>query len=58
MNLTQRIKEKALELGFDLIGIAPATHAPHAAAYSRWLDGKRYAVAIRPTAVGRLLKKK
>ena len=38
MNLTQRIKEKALDLGFDLIGIAPATRALHAEAYDRWLN--------------------
>ena len=37
MNLTQRIKEKAYQLGFDLIGIAPAGQAPHAQAYRRWL---------------------
>jgi epoxyqueuosine reductase len=37
MNLTQRIKEKAYSLGFDLIGIAPAAQAPHAQAYYRWL---------------------
>jgi epoxyqueuosine reductase len=37
MNLSQRIKEKAYSLGFDLIGIAPATQAPHAQAYHRWL---------------------
>ncbi|RME72409.1 MAG: tRNA epoxyqueuosine(34) reductase QueG [Chloroflexi bacterium] len=37
MTLTQRIKEKALDLGFDLIGIAPAQYAPHAGAFRRWL---------------------
>jgi epoxyqueuosine reductase len=37
MNLTQLIKEKAHDLGFDLIGIAPADRAPHAEAYRRWL---------------------
>ncbi|HXV42429.1 MAG TPA: QueG-associated DUF1730 domain-containing protein [Anaerolineae bacterium] len=37
MSLTQRIKEKAYSLGFDLIGIAPAGRAPHAEAYHRWL---------------------
>ncbi|MBN1991701.1 MAG: tRNA epoxyqueuosine(34) reductase QueG [Anaerolineae bacterium] len=37
MTLTQHIKEKAYHLGFDLIGIAPAQRAPHAAAYRRWL---------------------
>ena len=38
MSLSQRIKEKAYELGFDLIGIAPANRAPHADAYRRWLS--------------------
>lgn len=37
MNLSQRLKEKAYSLGFDLIGIAPAERAPHAEAYRRWL---------------------
>jgi epoxyqueuosine reductase len=36
-NLTQLIKEKAYDLGFDLIGIAPAERALHAEAYRRWL---------------------
>jgi epoxyqueuosine reductase len=38
MTLAQRIKEKAYDLGFDLIGIAPADRAPHAEAYRRWLN--------------------
>ncbi|MBE7470102.1 MAG: tRNA epoxyqueuosine(34) reductase QueG [Anaerolineae bacterium] len=37
MTLSQRVKEKAYDLGFDLIGIAPADRAPHAEAYQRWL---------------------
>jgi epoxyqueuosine reductase len=37
MTLSQRIKEKAYELGFDLIGLAPADKAPHAEAYRGWL---------------------
>ncbi|MFQ5613055.1 MAG: epoxyqueuosine reductase, partial [Anaerolineae bacterium] len=37
MSLTQRLKEKAYDLGFDLIGVAPAELAPHADAYRRWL---------------------
>ncbi len=37
MSLTQRIKEKAYALGFDLIGLAPAERAPHAEAFERWL---------------------
>jgi epoxyqueuosine reductase len=41
MTITQRIKEKALDLGFDLVGVAPAERALHAAAYRRWL-GQNY----------------
>lgn len=37
MTLSQRIKEKAYNLGFDLIGLAPAERAPHAEAYRHWL---------------------
>ncbi|GAB4424576.1 MAG: tRNA epoxyqueuosine(34) reductase QueG [Anaerolineae bacterium] len=37
MNLTERIKTKAIELGFDLVGVAPAVNAPHARALRRWL---------------------
>lgn len=37
MSFSQRIKEKAYDLGFDLIGLAPAECAPHAEAYRRWL---------------------
>lgn len=43
MNLTQRIKDKAINLGFDLVGIAPAIAAPHAQAYQRWLDHNYHA---------------
>ncbi len=35
--LTQRIKAKALDLGFDLIGIAPAEGSPELAFFDRWL---------------------
>lgn len=38
MNLTERIKSKAVELGFDLVGVAPAAQAPHAQAFRRWLE--------------------
>jgi epoxyqueuosine reductase len=37
MNLTERIKSRAVELGFDLVGIAPASIAPHAQAYATWI---------------------
>lgn len=32
------VKEYALKLGFDLVGIAPATQVPHAGAYMAWLE--------------------
>lgn len=38
MSISERIKEKAYSLGFDLIGLAPAGRAPHAEAYRRWLE--------------------
>jgi epoxyqueuosine reductase len=37
MNLTERIKSRATELGFDLVGIAPAGIAPHAREYADWV---------------------
>ena len=37
MNLAQRIKSRAIELGFDLVGIAPAGLAPHAQEYADWV---------------------
>jgi epoxyqueuosine reductase len=37
MDLTQRIKSRAIELGFDLVGIAPAGLAPHAQEYADWV---------------------
>jgi epoxyqueuosine reductase len=38
VSLTENIKEKAYALGFDLIGVAPATQALHADAYASWVD--------------------
>ena len=35
---SERIKEKAVELGFELVGIAPAGEARHASGFRRWLD--------------------
>jgi len=32
------LKEKAYELGFDLVGVAPAGPAPHARAFLDWID--------------------
>jgi epoxyqueuosine reductase len=36
MSLTDRIKSYALTLGFDLVGVTPATPPPHGAAYTEW----------------------
>jgi epoxyqueuosine reductase len=38
MSLTHRIKEKAQEIGFDLVGIAPAARALHADAFAEYLE--------------------
>ncbi len=38
MNLTERIKQKAYNLGFDLIGIAPAGRASRADAFAHWVE--------------------
>jgi len=38
VTLSADIKEKAYELGFDLVGVAPAERAPHADAYALWVD--------------------
>ncbi|GAB4534833.1 MAG: tRNA epoxyqueuosine(34) reductase QueG [Anaerolineae bacterium] len=45
MTLSEDIKEKAYELGFDVAGIAPAGRAPHADAYASWVDAG-YAAAM------------
>lgn len=39
--LTQAVKARALELGFDRVAIGRAGPPPHAAAFERWLDGGR-----------------
>jgi epoxyqueuosine reductase len=36
--ITARVKEWALALGFDAVGIAPAGPSEHATAYRRWAD--------------------
>lgn len=38
MTLTERIRQKAVDLGFDLVGVAPAGEARHAGAFRRWLE--------------------
>ena len=37
MTLTDRIKARAIELGFDLVGVAPAGGATHAKEYADWV---------------------
>ncbi len=36
-SLSQRIKERGRELGFSMVGIAPAQPSPHLAAYLEWI---------------------
>jgi epoxyqueuosine reductase len=36
--LALRVKDRARELGFDLVAIGPATRPDHAAAFEAWLD--------------------
>ena len=38
MTLTELIREKAYDLGFDLMGVAPASRAPHADAFASWVE--------------------
>jgi len=38
VTLTERIKSRATDLGFDLIGVAPAGHAMRADAYAQWTE--------------------
>jgi epoxyqueuosine reductase len=38
MTFAERIKHRAYDLGFDLIGVAPATRALRADAYARWVE--------------------
>jgi epoxyqueuosine reductase len=37
MSLTERIREKAYDLGFDLAGVCPAFPVPHLDAYRAWI---------------------
>lgn len=37
VNLTKKIREKALEIGFDLVGISPAGSFPENQFYNEWL---------------------
>src|SRR3989442_4135068 len=36
--LTEAVKARALELGFDRVAVGPAEAIPHAEAFERWLD--------------------
>src|SRR5919205_684742 len=36
--LTRQIKEQAVALGFDLVGIAPAQESPELAFFQTWLE--------------------
>lgn len=36
--LTQRIKDQALAVGFDVVGVAPVQESPELAFFERWLD--------------------
>lgn len=38
-SISERIRQQALALGFDLVGLAPARRAEHAAALPSWLAG-------------------
>jgi len=42
MNFSERIKQKAVELGFDLVGIAPAEKSINAAAYEKYVNAGYY----------------
>jgi len=55
-NLTQRIKNHARALGFDLVGLAPAAPSLHAEFYVRWLAqgyAGDMAYLARPDAVAK-----
>lgn len=43
MKLVRNIERKALELGFDLVGVAPAALAAHAREFAGWLKAGRAA---------------
>ena len=36
--MTQRIKDQALAMGFDLEGVAPLQESPEIASFTRWPD--------------------
>jgi epoxyqueuosine reductase len=56
MTLSEKVCDKALALGFDLVGIAPALPVPHLDAYQEWLVKERHgqmAYLARPDRVER-----
>jgi epoxyqueuosine reductase len=38
MTLTQSVKTRAIELGFDRVAVGPADPPPHGAAFRRWIE--------------------
>ena len=57
--ITERVKELARELGFDLVGIAPVEASRHAAFYREWIAANRHGdmtYLARPDAVKRRLE--
>lgn len=57
-SLTARVKQYALELGFDAAGVTPLAASAHAACYLAWLEAGRHgsmAYLARPDAVARRL---
>lgn len=56
IRLTQRIKEKAHALGFDLVGVAPLTPSDYGGFYEAWLAqgyAGEMAYLVRPDAVAK-----
>ncbi len=57
--LTNRIKDAALRLGFDLVGVAPVQPSAHAESYRKWIaDGRHGEMSYlaRPDAVEKRLQ--
>jgi epoxyqueuosine reductase len=52
LTLTRTVKERALELGFDRVGVGAAGAPEHGRAFERWLDAG-YAGDMRYLAAGR-----
>ncbi|MBM3213548.1 tRNA epoxyqueuosine(34) reductase QueG [Candidatus Poribacteria bacterium] len=55
-DLTSRLKVRALELGFDAVGVAPVAPYDHADAFRRWLDaGMHGEMAYMPRTLDKRL---